>query len=135
VLLLMTSILAFCGVIVSCSVRSRVNEYFDFYLFLISGCFGTFSSLDLSFLYFFYETAVVPVFPLIDIWGSGNKEYATMKLSLYLTGGAVLALVALLSLYFATGLHTFDLVVIQETLKTHPPPFSFHHWAFPLILV
>ena len=135
VLLLMTAILAFCGVIVSCSVKSRVKEYLIFYLFLIVGCFGTFSALNLFLLYFFYETAVVPVFPLIAVWGSGNKEYAAMKLTLYLTLGAVLALVAILSLYFVAGLNTFDFVVLQEALKNNPLPASFQHWAFPMILL
>ncbi len=135
VLLLMTSILAVCGVIVSCSVKKQPKEYLIFYLFLIAGCFGTFSALNIFFLYFFYECAVVPVFPLIGIWGSGNKEYATMKLTLYLTFGAVLALVAILSLYFVTGLNTFDLTVIEQSLKTNPLPLSFQRWAFPLIMV
>ena len=88
-----------------------------------------------NFLYFFYETAVVPVFPLIGVWGSGNKEYAAMKLTLYLTLGAVLALLAILSLYFVTGLNTFDFTVLQQTLKTHPLPLSFQRWAFPLVMV
>src|SRR3989338_6686952 len=80
VLLLMTAVLAFTGVIVSCSVKERLKEYLIFYLFLIAGCFGVLSALNIFFMYFFYETAVVPVFPLIGVWGSGNKEYATMKL-------------------------------------------------------
>ncbi len=135
VLLLMTGFLAFTGVIVSCSVKVRVKEYFIFYLFLISGCFGTFCALNIFFLYFFYETAVVPVFPLIGVWGSGNKEYATMKLTLYLTAGAVLALIAILALYFATGLNTFDLPAIEAALSAKPLPLEFQRWAFPLLMV
>lgn len=135
VLLLMTSIVAFCGVIVSCSVKTRLKEYFIFYLFLISGCFGVLSSLNIFFMYFFYETAVVPVFPLIGVWGSGNKEYATMKLTLYLTLGAVLALLAILSLYFVTGLHTFDFPAIEAAVRLHPLPVAFQKWAFPFIMV
>ena len=73
-MLLMTAILALCGVLVSFSVKKQLKEYLIFYLFLITGCFGTFSALNIFFLYFFYETAVVPVFPLIGVWGSGNKE-------------------------------------------------------------
>lgn len=134
-LLFMTSILAFSGVLVSFSVKKQPKEYLIFYLFLIAGCFGTFSALNIFFLYFFYETAVVPVFPLIGVWGSGNKEYAAMKLTLYLTLGAVLALIAILSLYFVTGLHSFDLTVIEQSIKTNPLPLSFQRWAFPLIMV
>ncbi|OIO38868.1 MAG: hypothetical protein AUJ72_01830 [Candidatus Omnitrophica bacterium CG1_02_46_14] len=135
VLLLMTSILAFTGVIISCSVKDRLKEYLIFYLFLIVGCFGVLSSLNIFFMYFFYETAVVPVFPLIGVWGSGNKEYAAMKLTLYLTLGAVLALAALLALYFVTGLNTFDLTVIEKAVLAHPLPIAFQRWAFPMIMV
>lgn len=134
VLLLMTAIISFVGVIVSFKVKDRVKEYLIFYLFLIAGCFGVLSALNIFFIYFFYECAVVPVFPLIGIWGSGNKEYATMKLTLYLTLGAVLALVALLALYFMTGLNTFDLPAIEAALAQNPLPVSFQRWAFPLIM-
>ena len=134
-LLLMTAILSFAGVLVSCSVKERLKEYMIFYLFLIFGCLGVLSSLNIFFIYFFYEMAVIPVFPLIGVWGSGNKDYATMKLTLYLTLGAVLALLALLSIYFATGLETFDLTVIEKAVEAHPLPLEFQRWAFPLILV
>src|SRR3989344_7411794 len=69
VLLLMTCILAFTGVIVSFSIKERLKEYLIFYLFLIVGCLGVLSSLNIFFIYFFYETAVVPVYPLIGVWG------------------------------------------------------------------
>lgn len=135
VLLFMTAIISFVGVIVTFDVTDRLKEYMIFYLFLIVGCLGVLSALDIFFIYFFYETAVVPVFPLIGVWGSGNKEYATMKLTLYLTLGAVLALLGLLSLYFVTGLHTFDLVAIEKAVTANPLPVSFQHWAFPLLMI
>ena len=134
-LLFMTAILGFVGVIISCRVKEKLKEYLIFYLFLIVGCLGTLSALDIFFMYFFYETAVIPVFPLIGVWGSGNKEIAAMKLTLYLTFGAVLALVALLSLYFVTGLNTFDFVMIEKALAAAPLPPEFQRWAFPLIMV
>ncbi len=135
ILLLITAILSFTGVFISFSVKERLKEYLVFYLFLIAGCFGVLCALDIFFMYFFYETAVIPVFPLIGIWGSGNKEYATMKLTLYLTLGAVLALIALISLYFAAGLNTFDFTILAPALKAHPLPLAFQQWAFPLIMV
>ncbi len=135
VLLLMTCVLAFTGVIVSFSIKERLKEYLIFYLFLIVGCLGVLSSLNIFFIYFFYEAAVIPVFPLIGVWGSGNKEYATMKLTLYLTLGAVLALLALLSLYWVTGLNTFDLTVIEKAVAANPLPIEFQRWAFPFVMV
>src|SRR3989338_7394659 len=127
--------LASTGVLVSFSIKERLKEYLIFYLFLIVGCLGVLSSLNIFFIYFFYEAAVIPVFPLIGVWGSGNKEYATMKLTLYLTLGAVLALLALLSLYWVTGLNTFDLTVIEKAVAAKPLPIEFQRWAFPFIMV
>ncbi len=134
-MLLMTALISFVGILASCSVKMRIKEYFVLYLFLISGCLGTFSALNIFFIYFFYETAVLPVFPLIGVWGSGNKEYASIKLTLYLTGGAVLALLAIIGLYFVTGLSTFDLPAIEQMLRNKPLPLEFQTWAFPLIMV
>jgi NADH-quinone oxidoreductase subunit M len=78
--------------------------------------------MDLFFFYFFYELAVIPMYLLIGMYGSlplgqhgRTKEYATMKLTLYLTAGAVLALLGLLTLYFAGG-RTFDIATLQQTL-------------------
>lgn len=135
VLLLLTAFCSFAGTIAACSVKDRVKEYFVFYLFLIVGCFGVLSSLNVFFMYFFYETAVIPVFPLIGVWGSGNKEYAAMKLTLYLTLGAVLALLAIIGIYWASGLSTFNFPVLENVLSTKPLSASFQMWAFPCIMV
>jgi NADH-quinone oxidoreductase subunit M len=135
VLLVLTTFCSFTGVISAFSVKTRVKEYFIFYLFLITGCLGVLCSLNVFFMYFFYETAVIPVFPLIGIWGSGNKEYAAMKLTLYLTLGAVLALVSVLAIYAAAGLSTFDFVILEKVLSAHPLDFKFQCWAFPLVMV
>ena len=82
------------------------KDFFANMLFLVSGVFGVFMTTNLFFFFLFYEIAVIPMYLLIVIWGSTNKQYAAMKLTLYLTLGAVLALVAILSLYFMTGLNT-----------------------------
>lgn len=135
ILLLMTSILGVAGVYVSFTIKERLKEYLVFYLFLLAGCLGTLAALDVFLMYFFYECAVLPVFPLIGVWGSGNKAYATMKLTLYLTLGALCALIAILGLYFATGLGTFDFPAIEAALRANPLPIGFQKWAFPLLMV
>ena len=135
VLALLHAICAFAGVLISYAIKERVKEYYLFYLLLIVGVFGVFTSLDLFFLYLFYEMAVIPMFPLIGIWGSKEiKDYATMKLTLYLTAGAVLALIGLLSLYFAADLKTFDLVTIERIFAQRPLPGPLQIWLFPFFL-
>ncbi len=135
ILVLLTALCSFTGVFVACSVKERVKEYLIFYLFLITGCFGVLTSLNVFFMYFFYETAVIPVFPLIGVWGSGNKEYASMKLTLYLTLGAVVALLAIIAIYWKADLNTFNFVVLENVLSKSPLPAAFQIKAFPLIMV
>src|SRR3989338_3031971 len=113
-MVLLTSFIIFTGVFISFSIEKRVKEFFILLLTLVTGVYGVFMSLDLFFFYFFYELAVIPMYLLIGIWGSTNREYPTMKLTLYLTCGAVIALVSILAIYAVAqtelGHYTFDLL-------------------------
>jgi len=144
VLVLLHALCSFSGVLISYAVKDRVKEYYIFYLLLITGVFGVFLSLDLFFFYFFYEMAVIPMYPLIGIWGSDvkeegrvrfSKEYATMKLTIYLTLGAVVALIGLLWLYIQSGARTFDLPALQHHLAAAPLDPSLQRWIFPLLVI
>jgi len=115
-LLLLTALTIFTGVMVSFTIEDRVKEYYINLLALVTGVFGVFASLDLFFYYFFYELAVIPMFLLIGIWGSSTKtvdrHYATMKLVILLSTGAVVALVGLIATYIQAG--TFDMVALEQ---------------------
>ncbi len=130
VMILLHGILSFAGALVSRSINQRIKLYFVFYLLLVSSIFGVFTSLDLFFLYLFYEMSVIPLYPLIGIWGSQNREYASMKLTIYISLGAVLALVGLISLYAVSGLQTFDLLILQKASF----PTQFQLWCAPLMI-
>jgi NADH-quinone oxidoreductase subunit M len=139
-LLLLAGLVAFAGTLVSHEIHHRQKEYYILFLALATGIMGTFAALDLFFFYFFYELAVIPMYLLIGIYGSlpagkhgRTKEYATMKLTLYLTAGAVLALIGLLAMYFAAG-RTFDLAAIHEHFRHNPLPAETQRWIFPLLL-
>jgi len=144
VLVLLHALCGFTGVLISYGIKERVKEYFFFYLLLITGVFGVFLALDLFFFYFFYEMAVIPMYPLIGIWGSDvqeqgvvrfSKEYAAMKLTIYLTLGAVVALIGLLWLYVSSGANTFDLVELQQHLSNVPLSSSLQWKIFPLLAI
>ncbi len=143
-LALLHALCAFAGVLISYAIKDRVKEYYLFYLLLISGVFGVFLSLDLFFFYFFYEMAVIPMYPLIGIWGSDTreqgvvrftKEYAAIKLTIYLTAGAVLALVGILWLYVGTGASTFDIVSLERQFAVTPVPANLQRAIFPLLAI
>ena len=114
-LVLLTGIVIFTGVLISWGIDDRPREFFVFLFILATGVFGVFVSLDLFQLFFFYEIAVFPMYLLIAIWGwKVTREYAAMKLTLYLFIGSVIALVGALAMYFTSGLNTFDLVELAQ---------------------
>jgi len=113
-LVLLTGVVIFTGVIISQRIDDRPREFFSFLFVLASGVFGVFVSLDLFALFFFYEIAVFPMYLLIALWGwKQTREYAAMKLTLYLFIGSVIALVGGLAMYFASGLNTFDMIALE----------------------
>ncbi len=118
-LVLLTGIVMFTGVLISWGIDDRPREFFAFLFLLAGGVFGVFVSLDLFMLFFFYEIAVFPMYLLIAIWGwKVTREYAAMKLTLYLFIGSVFALVGGLAMYFTNyqmhGVLTFDMLELEK---------------------
>src|SRR5688500_16612979 len=128
----LTSIIIFAGVFASWTVKDRSQEFYALLLFLVTGVYGVFVSLDLFVFFLFYEIAVLPMYLLIGIWGSsgevrpqglfgwafgrtgvGTKEYAAMKLTLYLLFGSAFILVGMLALYVAAGSSSFSLLALE----------------------
>lgn len=119
-MILLTSIVIFTGVICTWKLTHRVKEFFALLLFLVTGVFGVFMTMNLFFFFLFYEVAVLPMYLLIAIWGSTNKEYAALKLTLYLLLGSAFMFAIFLAIYSLAGAHTFDLMTIKETVKFDP---------------
>lgn len=127
-LVLLTGVVMFTGVLISwgdddkhvmAGIQDRPREFFAFLFILASGVFGVFVSLDLFMLFFFYEIAVFPMYLLIAIWGwVQTREYAAMKLTLYLFIGSVVSLVGVLAMYWVqyqnTGVLTFDMLQMEK---------------------
>lgn len=119
-MILLTSIVIFCGILVSWNVTYRVKDFFANMLFLVSGVFGVFMTTNLFFFFLFYEVAVIPMYLLIVIWGSTNKQYAAMKLTLYLLLGSALMFAGFLYMYSLPGSQTFDLMQIKQNVSFTP---------------
>jgi len=127
-LVLLTGIVMFTGVLISwgnddphvmAGIQDRPREFFAFLFLLAGGVFGVFVSLDLFMLFFFYEIAVFPMYLLIAIWGwAVTREYAAMKLTLYLFVGSVVSLVGVLAMYWVqyqnTGVLSFDMLQMES---------------------
>ncbi len=156
-MVLASALLMFCGVFVSWHIEDRLKEFYINLLMLGTATMGVYMSLDLFFIFFFYEMSVIPMYLFIAIWGRHtkgyldmqgdpkrdavafltnfnrtSKEYAAMKLTLYLSLGAVVALLGLLLVYSTSGLHTFDLIEIRERGAI---PETWQGWLFWLIFL
>ncbi len=130
-MIILTAVIIFCGVLASWNVETRTKEFFALLLLLVTGVFGVFLSYDLFLFFMFYELAVLPMYLLIGVWGTGPKEYAAMKLTLMLLVGSAFVMVGFFALYHESGLHTFDL----QQLATVSYSDTFQWWFFPMIFV
>ncbi|MEW6301952.1 MAG: NADH-quinone oxidoreductase subunit M [Verrucomicrobiota bacterium] len=134
-LLLMGAIVAFAAACVSWEVQEREKEYYILLLVMTGGIFGAFASLDLFFFYFFHELALVPTFIMIGVWGRGaNKNYATFNITLYLSLGALIALIGLVLLYLQSGAQTFDIEELTRRLQSKPIKAGTQNIIFPLLM-
>src|SRR3982751_4236489 len=102
-MILVTGISAVSTVLFSWDVERRQNEFFFWLLLVVAGCYGVFLSADLFLLFVFYELVIVPKYFLIAIFGSSNKEYGAMKLTLYSFFGGMLVFVGILVAYVNAG--------------------------------
>src|SRR3954469_7911254 len=130
-LCLVTSLTAVSAVLFSWDVEERPNEFFFWLLLVVGGSYGVFLSADLFLLFVFYELVIVPKYFLIAIWGSTNKEYGAMKLTLYSFLGGAVALIGVIAVYVAAGGKTLDL---QQLAQFQFAP-QFQNWAFPLLFL
>jgi NADH-quinone oxidoreductase subunit M len=134
-LILMGAIVAFAAALASWEIGEREKEFYILLLLMTGGILGAFASLDLFFFYFFHELALVPTFIMIGVWGRGeNKNYAAYQITLYLSVGALIALIGLIALYVKAGAHSFDIVKIMEHAQTNPLSHKDQNFIFPLLL-
>jgi NADH-quinone oxidoreductase subunit M len=113
-MVLLTGIVFFTGVLTMWELENRVKEFFAFYFLLVTGVFGLFMSLDLFFIFIWYDVSLFPMYPLIAIWGSTRKEYGAMKLTLYLLAGSALILPAVIFLHVKAGGTTYDITALMR---------------------
>jgi NADH-quinone oxidoreductase subunit M len=128
-LALVTGLTAVSAVLFSWDVEHRQNEFFFWLLLVVGGSYGVFLSADLFLLFLFYELVIVPKYFLIAIWGSTNKEYGAMKLTLYSFFGGALVFIGILAIYVTAG--SLDLQQLAQFQFT--PQLQL--WAFPVLFI
>ena len=148
VLVFMSGIVYVTAILMTWSTTDRVRDYLVLLHVLVAGVFGTFVAMDLFFLFFFYEVAVLPMFLLIAFWGSTSrglrvfwqgrktafsrtKEYSAMKLVIYLVAGSVLIWIAILAIYVESGATSFSMLDLGESELGS----NFQRFFFPLTMI
>src|SRR3989440_9387531 len=128
-LVLVTGIAAISAILFSWDVAERQNAFFFWLLLVVGGSFGVFLSADLFLLFLFYELVIVPKYFLIAIFGSTNKEYGAMKLTLYSFFGGALVFLGIIAIYVSAG----SLDINQLAQFQFAPQLQ--SWAFPVLFL
>jgi NADH-quinone oxidoreductase subunit M len=128
-MVLVTGITGVSAVLFSWKVEKRPNEFFFWLLLVLAGSYGVFLSADLFLFFVFYELVIIPKYFLIATWGSTNKEYGAMKLTLYSFFGGALVFIGILLVYANAG--SLDL----QKLATYPFELRTQLVAFPILFL
>jgi len=130
-MVLLTGIVILAGSLVTWKVQHRTKDFYILLMTLTSGVFGTFVALDLFFFFWFYELAVIPMYLLIVVWGSTNKEYGAMKLTVMLVAASILIFIGIFATFTEAGIGTFDL----PRLWDHSFDEDFQKIVFPMFTI
>ncbi len=138
-MVLLTTLLTPLAVLFSFSITEKVKAYMILFLLLETGTLGVFMSLDLVLFFLFYEVGLIPMYFLINIWGSKNRVYASFKFFVYTMAGSLGLLLAIQTMGLALGDFSMEAAFAGWPLLTQPIygiPInvvrSIAFWAFTL---
>jgi len=140
-MLMLSSIIVFAGTFASWKVAPDTTNFRNFFLWfalLSTGVFGFFISIDIFTMFMFYEVALIPMYLLIGVWGTGRKEYSAMKLTLMLMGGSAFLMLGLLGIYWHSGpgadgaAHTWNILEIAHNGAISK---DWQYFLFPMTFV
>jgi NADH-quinone oxidoreductase subunit M len=118
-MVLLTTLLTPLAILASFSITDRLKPYMMLFLFLETGMLGVFMALDLLIFFVFWEVGLVPMYFLINQWGSANRNYASLKFLIYTMGGSLGLLLAVQLLGVLFG--TYDLITLYERWNSLSP--------------
>ncbi|MCH5326411.1 MAG: NADH-quinone oxidoreductase subunit M [Duncaniella sp.] len=134
-MLILTGVILITGSFASWEIP-QPKEFFLWLILLATGVYGFFISIDLFTMFMFYEVALIPMYLLIGVWGSGNKNYSAMKLTLMLMGGSAFLMLGLIGIYYhgtPQGLTpTWNILQIAKYNVIDP---SWQRFLFPMTFV
>jgi NADH-quinone oxidoreductase subunit M len=135
----LSAVLMFTSILVSWeAIKERPALYYSMLMLLESGCLGVFAARDLLLFYVFFEFTLMPLFFLIGIWGSEERQHAAQKFFIFTLAGSLLTFVGLLSIVLyvyasrdsAGPFMTFSIPALADAVRAHPMPASMQNWIF-----
>lgn len=134
-MLILSSIIVFAGSFASWKIDDA-RHFFMWLLLLSTGVFGFFISIDLFTMFMFYEVALIPMYLLIGVWGTGRKEYSAMKLTLMLMGGSAFLMLSLIGIYYHSAPEGGELTWnILEIAHNNSISTGWQYFLFPMCFV
>ena len=135
-MLLLSAIIVFTGTFASWQLKPLTKEYFLWFTLLSMGVFGFFITIDMFAMFMFYEIALIPMYLLIGVWGSGKKEYAAMKLTLMLMGGSAFLMCGIFGIFYGAGGQTMNIIdIANHTHGAHAIASGWQMLWFPMTFV
>ena len=135
VMILLSAFIVFAGVFASWKMNPLPKQFFLWFFLLSTGVFGFFISIDLFTMFMFYEVALIPMYLLIGVWGSGSKNYSAMKLTLMLMGGSAFLMLGLIGIYFHSAADGNLTMNVLEIAHNDAIPHDWQMWLFPLTFI
>ncbi|MDE5727214.1 MAG: NADH-quinone oxidoreductase subunit M [Duncaniella sp.] len=134
-MLILTGFILITGSFASWQI-AQPKEFFLWLILLSTGVYGFFISTDLFTMFMFYEVALIPMYLLIGVWGSGNKNYSAMKLTLMLMGGSAFLMLGLIGIYYHSAPAGQPLTWnILEIASNNAIPEGWQRFLFPMTFV
>lgn len=134
-MLILTGVILITGSFASWEIP-QPKEFFLWLILLSTGVYGFFISIDLFTMFMFYEVALIPMYLLIGVWGSGNKNYSAMKLTLMLMGGSAFLMLGLIGIYYHSAPEGQPLTWnILEIAKNDAISHGWQTFLFPMTFV
>ena len=124
VMILLTGILTPLAILASWNIDDRANMHLALLLLFETGSMGVFAAMDLMVFFLFYELTLVPMYFLINQWGSMPKAgvkysgrfYASTKFMIYSFGGTLGMLLATQLIGWSAG--SFSIPGLVEAWPT-----------------
>ena len=134
-MLVLTAVVTFAAIWFTGEIAKHEHAFYACLLLIAGGAMGAFASIDLFFFYAFHELALIPTFLLIGIWGTGNRQAAAWKITIYLATGSFILLLGLIMLYRSVpeAARSFDFRALQKAASTIPA--AAQGSIFPVLLI